>query len=115
MSLSFIKQNGKIVAIVPFEGEALGSERSATDIIGDCFGQGVEMVAIPLERFAPEALDLKTKQLGLFVQKFVNYGLSLTIIGDVSQHEQASKPFADFVREANEGRHLNFVSSVEEI
>jgi hypothetical protein len=49
---------------------------------------------------------------GEVVQKFVNYGIRLAIVGDFSGC--TSKPLRDFMYESNKGKHLYFVATVDE-
>lgn len=90
-------------------GPLVGTERDATDLIGDALGADAQIVIIPVERLAPDFFRLASGFAGAVVQKFVNYQRCLVILGDVVAHEARSAPFRDFVREANRGRHLRFV------
>ena len=90
-------------------GPPLASERSATDVIGDVFGSGARLVAIPVTRLGPGFLTLGTRIAGEFIQKFVNYGFQVALVGDVSEAVGASDALRDFIRESNRGRHVWFV------
>lgn len=46
------------------------------------------------------------------MQKFVNYGYQLAIIGDFSAY--TSKALRDYMYECNSGRHLFFVADAAE-
>ena len=52
---------------------------------------------------------------GEFVQKIVNYQLQLVIVGDISAQVAASDALRDFVREANRGQTIFFVSHLEDL
>jgi hypothetical protein len=97
------------------DGPKLDGERAATDIIGDIFGSGARLAAIPVERLGEGFLTLSTAIAGAVVQKFVNYGMSVAFVGDVSQAIAASDAFRDFVRESNRGRHVWFVVDLAEL
>jgi hypothetical protein len=47
------------------------------------------------------------------MQKFVNYGVRLAIVGDISAHVAASTPFRDLVYESNRGRQVWFVADLD--
>jgi len=49
---------------------------------------------------------------GEILQKFSNYRVRLAIVGDFSTF--TSKSIKDFIYESNKGRHINFVSSLDE-
>jgi hypothetical protein len=106
---------GTRVFALAAEGERLRSERDALGAIGEAYGESPAWLAIPAPRFAPECFDLKTRGLGEILQKFVNYGHRVAIVGDVSVHLAASAAFRDFVREANRGRQIWFVASLQEL
>jgi hypothetical protein len=43
------------------------------------------------------------------LQKFVNYGVKLAIVGDFTKYK--SRALADFIRESNQGRHFFFAGT----
>jgi len=106
---------GAKVYVCASEGPALAGDRDAADLVGECLGSGARLVAIPIERLGPGFLDLKTRVAGEILQKFVNYGIRVAIVGDVSDAVAQSRPLADFVRESNRGRHIWFVSDLAEL
>lgn len=107
--------NGVPVGVCAAEGPKLDGERGATDIIGDLFGAGAQVVAIPVERLSPDFLTLGTRIAGEVIQKFVNYGFQVAFVGDVSSAVAASTALRDFVRESNRGRHVWFVADMAEL
>lgn len=110
MSLQIL--NGARIWLCDAEGPRLSSGRDATDIIGDAYGAEVAVIALPASRLTDEFFDLSTQLAGEFVQKFVNYGAALAIVGDISAHVAASTALRDFVYESNRGRHLWFVDDL---
>ncbi|AOS62366.1 DUF4180 domain-containing protein [Actinoalloteichus hymeniacidonis] len=97
------------------EGVAIGTERDATDLIGELWELKPELVVIPVQRFVDGFFRLETRLAGDFTQKLVNYGFRLAILGDVSEHIERSSAFAGYVREANRGRHIWFVADRDEL
>ena len=67
------------------------------------------------QRLGDAFFQLSTRVAGEAVQKFVNYGIRLAVVGDISAHVAASNALRDFVRESNRGRHVWFVDSLEEL
>jgi hypothetical protein len=106
---------GGIVWLCAADGPKLDGERAATDIVGDSYGSGAEVVVIPVERLGPGFLTLSTRIAGGVIQKFVNYGLGVAFVGDISEAVAASDALRDFVRESNRGRHVWFVADMEEL
>lgn len=111
MSLQIL--NGVRVWLCDAEGPRLSTGRDATDIIGEACGAEVDVIALPAARLTDKFFDLSTRLAGEFVQKFVNYGAALAIVGDITVHVAASNALRDFVYESNRGRHLWFVGDLE--
>jgi len=97
------------------EGEAIRGEREALDLIGNAGYQGAQWVVVPADRFDEAFFQLHTRVAGDIVQKFVQYGMGLTVVGDISRHTQASSALRDFVRECNRGRQTWFVTDMDEL
>jgi hypothetical protein len=95
-------------------GPELDGERAALDLIGAALGRA-EVVAVPVARIAPEFFTLSSGVAGAVVQKFVNYRLRLTVVGDVTGQVAASAALRDFVREANRGGQTWFVTDEAEL
>lgn len=104
-----------VVLHLPAQGRLIASEQDALDLIGDTWGTGAEMLAVPVERLPPEFFDLRTGLAGAVAQKLVNYHLRLAVLGDISEHLGASGALRDFVRESNQGRHVWFLADAAEL
>lgn len=113
--MSIWEANGVRVYEVANEGAKLGSDRSASDMIGETYGQEIDLIAIPVARLVPEFLELKTRVAGDFLQKFVTYGFRIAIVGDISEAVAASKSLHDFVYESNKVGRVLFVRDAEEL
>lgn len=97
------------------EGEAIGGERDALDLIGNAGYQGAQWVVIPAERFDEAFFQLSTRVAGDIIQKFVNYRVGIVVLGDISRYTTASSALQDFIRECNRGRQTWFLADVEEL
>lgn len=106
---------GKTVYVCTSDGAKLDGERAATDIIGDSYMSQPQVVAIPVARLAPEFLTLSNQIAGNVIQKFVNYGVAVAFVGDISVAVAASNALRDYVRESNRGRHVWFVADMAEL
>jgi hypothetical protein len=96
-------------------GAPLRNDRDITDLIALAWEQRAKLIVLPVARLGDEFFQLKTGIAGEIVQKFVNYGLCLAIMSDISKYTDASQALRDFVAEANRGRHLWFVSDIAEL
>ncbi|MDP3745413.1 MAG: DUF4180 domain-containing protein [Phenylobacterium sp.] len=111
-----IREMGEVrVMVLGAEGLPVRSDRDAIDLIGDALGAGVAWAAIPAERLGEDFFVLSTRIAGDAIQKFVNYGIGLAVVGDISRHLAHSGPLRDFVYESNRGRHVWFVVSLDEL
>jgi hypothetical protein len=106
---------GLRILALPDEGPPLAHERDFADLIGMTFGQGVDMVAIPVPRLTDDFFRLSTRLAGEVLQKFVNYQLRVAIVGDMSRWTAQSGPLRDFVSESNRGHSVWFVADLEEL
>ena len=104
----------RVLACTP-EGKKLQNDRDAIELIGEALQTGARVVVIPVERFEDDFYRLRTRIAGEIVQKFVQYGRRLAIVGDISRYEAGSSAFAAFVYEANRGEDIWFVPDLAEL
>jgi len=104
----------RVLEIAP-DGPALRTDRDAVTLIGDAMGHEARLVLLPIERLDDDFFDLSTRIAGEVVQKFVNYGMRLAILGDISRYTSASTSLRDFVYEANRGDRIWFVANRNEL
>lgn len=97
------------------DGESIGSEGDALDLIGNASYQGAQWVVVPAERFDEGFFRLRTRIAGDIIQKFVQYRMGLVVLGDISRHTEASSALRDFVRECDRGRQTWFLADLEEL
>lgn len=103
---------GHAVFVCVDDGACLAEDRALSDLIGELFGSGAKLVAVPLARLGPDFLRLSTGLAGQVLQKLVNYRFRIAVIGDVSAAAAKSEPLRDFIRESNRGRTVWFVDDL---
>lgn len=108
-----ILAGGQQVLAVPAAGPPLASEQDALDLIGLTYGMEVQVIAVPVARFAPEVFRLRTGLLGAFLQKLCNYRFRVAIIGALSGPISRSTALRDFVVESNRRGDVLFVADFE--
>lgn len=91
-------------------GPVLADADAAVDVIGEAWSHDAELVVLPVERLPPEFFRLATGLAGDILQKFVNYGVRVAVVGDIDDHLSGSSALRDFVRESNAGPHVWFVA-----
>jgi uncharacterized Zn-binding protein involved in type VI secretion len=101
------------VFVVSSDGPPIGTEQSALDLIGASYGQDVDIIAVPVARLGDDFLKLQTGIAGAFIQKFMNYGYRVAIVGDISAAIAGSKSLHDFVYESNKGKQVTFVPDLD--
>lgn len=107
-----LNNNGKNIAYVHTTTPVLTDVQSALDLMATVrYETECDAIIVDKEALTDEFFDLKTRLAGEIIQKYVNYGIRLAIIGDFSGY--TSKPLHDFIYESNQGKHLYFVSDVE--
>ncbi len=103
---------GARVFVCDDEGPCLAEYGNVTDLIGEMFGSGARLAAIPLSRLGPDFLTLSSRVAGEMLQKLVNYRFQVAIVGDVAAEAAASKSLRDFIYESNRGRTVWFVDDL---
>ncbi|MDQ0892878.1 DUF4180 domain-containing protein [Agromyces ramosus] len=91
------------------EGEPISTPDDASDLVGTAWSHNASLIAVPVERLDPEFFRLRSGVAGEITQKLVNYRLRLAVVGDISEHVEASGALRDFVWESNMGEHVWFV------
>lgn len=100
--------NAKIAEIIA-AGVVLSSTEDALELLGDLCYQGYDKIIIHEKNIAPGFFDLKTMIAGDILQKFAQYQMPLTIVGDFTKYK--SKSLNQFIFETNKGKQINFVLS----
>ena len=103
---------GRPVYVCADDGPCLAEYRELTGLIGELFGSGAKVVAVPLARLGPDFLRLSSGVAGEVLQKLVNYDFQIAVVGDVSAAAAKSGPLRDFITESNRGRTVWFVADL---
>ncbi|ALJ04105.1 alpha/beta hydrolase [Pseudalgibacter alginicilyticus] len=105
------KSGIKIAEIISNE-IIIKTTEDALDLMGNIYYQGYDKMILHQKNITPEFFDLKTKLAGDILQKFTQYNMALSIIGDFSKYE--SNSLKNFIYESNKGLQVNFLSSMDE-
>ncbi|MCB9993793.1 MAG: DUF4180 domain-containing protein [Hyphomicrobiaceae bacterium] len=111
----FEVRNGLNFAIVADGTFRLGQPGTVEDLIGNGYGTGADYLVVPRACLDAEFCRLRNGMLGEVTQKLINYGLSVVFLGDFSAEIAGSNAFRDYVREANKGRRLLFLASLDDV
>ena len=101
------------VAIVREPGVLIQDAGSALDLLATVrYETGLDAMILPKEALTEDFFRLTTGLAGEILQKFVNYGMSLAIVGDFSAY--TSKNLRDFFFESNKGNAVCFLPTEAE-
>lgn len=107
------KGTHKNIAVVQNDSLIITDLQSALDFAMTIrYDTGASNLVIAKECVTEDFFALSTKLAGEILQKYVNYGIKLAIVGDFSGY--TSKALHDFIYESNKGKDFFFVPDVEE-
>ncbi len=112
MQIETITFEGATIAQITADEVIINTAEDGLDLLGNLYYQGFDKIIIHQQNITPDFFILKNGLAGEILQKFSNYRVQLAIVGDFSTF--TSKSIKDFIYESNKGRHINFVSSLEE-
>lgn len=82
------------------------SEADVTAVLETCFSSRVGRVLLYSANLTPTFFDLSSREAGIILQRFRNYGIRLAVV--CATDLQAGRRFAELVAEENRGRHVRF-------
>ena len=113
MDITYIKENGKDIAVISSDVPVITDAQSALDLAMTVkYETGAARLVLDKSLVCEDFFILSTRLAGEILQKLVNYGGRIAIYGDYSHY--TSKPLKDFIYESNNGKDVFFVSSREE-
>ena len=107
--------HGKRALVYAADGPLLRKGQDASDLISEARSADATIAVLPTARLDPAFFDLKTGIAGEMVQKFVNYGLKVAIVGDTSELAAKSKALHDFIYESNRRGSVWFLTNQQEL
>jgi len=113
MNIKTIEQKNTLIAFVHSYEIIIKDVQSALDFAMTIqYETGSDIIAINKDAITEDFFLLRTCLAGDILQKFVNYHIKFTKIGDFSNYQ--SKSLKDFIYECNHGKDVFFVGSEEE-
>ncbi len=110
MEMHFREIDNERVAEIVSEDIVISTVNDALEIMADANYQGASKVLIGENNINPAFFDLKTGLAGEIIQKFVNYRMKLSIVGNFEKYE--SKSLRAFIIECNRGSCVSFISEI---
>lgn len=113
MNIEIILNNGKQIARVTSSEVLITDTQSALDLMATVkYETQCSRILLYKEAFCEDFFILSTCLAGEILQKYINYGVKIAVIGDYSCY--TSKPLHDFIYECNHGKDICFAGSYEE-
>jgi hypothetical protein len=112
MEIEIHQVSGIKIAEVVAEDIVITHAEDGLDLLGNLYFQDVDKIILHEKNITPDFFDLKTGIAGELLQKFSNYRVRLTIVGDFSAYQ--SKSIKDFIYESNKLGQINFVATQQE-
>lgn len=109
MKITVDRQGDSQVAIIDSEDVLVNDVQDALDLMAtvryetECF-----KMLLDKSNMTEDFFELKTKLAGDVLQKYVNYGVKLAIVGAFDTYD--SKSLRDFIYECNQGKQVFFLS-----
>lgn len=105
----YIDQKDKSkVAIVESSEIEISDVQGALDLMASIkYTDGCDKIMINKSNITEEFFDLRTKLAGEILQKYMNYNVTIAIVGDFEGYD--SKSLKDFIYECNKGKRVFFL------
>ena len=112
MKIDTVTKNGIPIAVISGEEVLIQDVSTALDLMATVkYETGASRFVVPKETITEDFFCLSTRLAGEILQKFVNYGVKMAVIGDFSGY--TSKSLKDFIYESNHGSDFYFVSDLQ--
>jgi uncharacterized protein DUF4180 len=115
LSTKFYELHGVRVLELIADESKLQTYNDAVELIGEAFENHATLIVIPVECLDDEFFQLSTRIAGELIQKFVQYGRRLAIVGDISGFLAESSALRALVTESNRGKDVWFLASRAEL
>ena len=112
MELSYYTVSGMHIAELTSDKPVIQNAQDALDAIATAQYRGAEHLIWHQHSLHPDFFDLSTGLAGDILQKFSNYKMSLSLIGDFKSF--GSQSLDAFIEESNKGSLITFVNTKDE-
>jgi len=109
MNYKVINKNDK--SYILFNETKICSEEDILDIISATFSENISLVIIDKDVLSEEFYDLKTKLLGMALQKFINYHVKIALV--IEEDRILSDRFKELVLEINKGTNFRTCNNID--
>lgn len=112
MKISIHEEDNSKVAIIESTDIVIGDVQGALDLMASInYEHDCQKILMKKMNITEGFFNLRTRLAGEILQKYMNYGVKLAIVGDFSVYN--SKSLADFIYECNKGKAVFFLADEE--
>lgn len=113
MNIKTIENNKIPMAYITSRQLLITDSQSALDLMATVkYETSCARIILEKSSVCEDFFHLSTCLAGEILQKYINYGIKIAIIGDYSSYN--SKPLHDFIYECNHGKDIFFAASLDE-
>ncbi|MEK4912862.1 DUF4180 domain-containing protein [Bacillus sp. FSL E2-8887] len=113
MEIKKVVIGGINIAVVRNDTVLISDVQSALDLMATVqYEVDSKRIAINKSLISESFFDLKTRLAGDILQKFINYRVKISIIGDFSMY--TSKSLKDFIYECNKGKDIFLLATEQQ-
>ncbi len=113
MKFHTITTEPKFVAELIKDSFFISTIEDGVNLAGTAYFEQIDHLIVHQESFTNDFFDLKSGIAGEILQKFSNFRIRLSFIGDFTKYQ--SKSLNDFIYESNRLNHITFVGKIEDI
>ncbi|MED1559270.1 DUF4180 domain-containing protein [Bacillus paramycoides] len=113
MEIKNIVTSGINIAVVRNDTVVISDVQSALDLMATVqYEVDAKRIIIHKSLISEDFFDLKTRLAGEILQKFINYKVKISIVGDFSMY--ASESLKDFIYECNKGKDIFYLATEQQ-
>jgi hypothetical protein len=113
MEVRIIEKEKGNIAVLTGEDILLRNTQDILDLMAEVYyNYGCERIILMKENVTEDFFELKNRLAGDIMQKVINYGMSMAIVGDFDPYD--SRSLKSLIYESNQGNRILFKGSVEE-
>ncbi|WP_396328859.1 DUF4180 domain-containing protein [Burkholderia anthina] len=90
-------------------------ESDALDLVALAHEHQADWIAVPADALHDDFYRLDSGLAGAVLQKLVNYGVRLGVVGDIDRWLTRSEALRALIREANRGKSVWFAASEDDL
>jgi hypothetical protein len=113
MNIRTVSKDNANIAVISSDDVIINNAQDALDLMVTVrYDYGCDKIIINKKNITEDFFELKSGIAGEVMQKYINYGIALAIVGEFDQHN--SKSLKSLIYESNKGNKIIFKSTETE-